>query len=135
MTRIGFIAVYHWPLPADAAESFGAAEIRHRHRSQGWRDIGFHYVIRRDGTTDKGRPDVQPGAHDPRINSHSIAICLTGTDPFDPSQLAELRQLVTRLTAEHPAAAVIGRRDIPGVRTDEPGFDVAAWWASQGDPE
>ena len=133
MTRIGFIVVYSSGHRADAT-NIGASELRHSHRAKGWRDIGFHYVIKRDGSVEKGRPDVQPGAHEPRINSHSLAICLVGGasgDTYAPAQLAALAALAARLHAEHPNAIVLGHRDVPGVRSDVPGFDVPAWWADQ----
>jgi N-acetylmuramoyl-L-alanine amidase len=41
----------------------GAKEIRRWHKAKGWSDIGYHYVIRRDGRVEKGRPDARVGAH------------------------------------------------------------------------
>ncbi len=35
--------------------NIGAAEIRKWHTDKGWSDIGYHYVIRRDGTQEEGR--------------------------------------------------------------------------------
>jgi len=142
LTRIEFIAIHCSATPA-TLENYGAAEIRQDHRKRGWRDIGYHYVIRRDGTLEKGRPDTQPGAHEPRINSCSLAICLVGGSPpigssehrkglgednYTPAQWAALEALVRKLTAEHPRAAVIGHRDVPGVRKACPSFDVKPWW-------
>jgi N-acetylmuramoyl-L-alanine amidase len=141
MTRIGFIAIHCSATPATM--NWGASEIRQLHRSKGWRDIGYHYVIKRDGTIEKGRPDDQPGAHEPKINAQSIAICLVGGSPptntpeykrgagennYTPAQWASLKQLVTRLHAKHPAAVVLGHRDVPGVRKACPSFDAQAWW-------
>src|SRR3546814_2590860 len=62
-------------------DNIGASDIRQWHRAKGWRDIGYHYVIKRDGTVEKGRPDDQPGAHEPRLNARSIAVCLVGGSP------------------------------------------------------
>ena len=41
----------------------GAAEIRKWHVGQGWKDIGYHYVIRRSGAIEPGRPESEVGAH------------------------------------------------------------------------
>lgn len=144
MTRIGFIAIHCSATPAGGKhENIGAADIRQWHRAQGWRDIGYHYVIKRDGTIEKGRPDDMPGAHEPRINSQSIAVCLVGGAPpagseaarkglgennFTPAQWASLKKLVTDLHAKHPKAEVLGHRDVPGVRKACPSFDAKAWW-------
>lgn len=56
----------------------GAKEIRQWHLSQGWIDIGYHYVIRRDGTLEIGRPLEAVGAHCSGQNKDSIGICLVG---------------------------------------------------------
>ena len=33
-----------------------AEEIRQWHLDKGWRDIGYHYVIKLDGTVEEGGP-------------------------------------------------------------------------------
>lgn len=142
MLRINFLAIHCSATPATATK-VNAAEIRRWHRQNGWRDIGYHYVICRDGLIEKGRPDDQPGAHEPRINGQSIAICLVGGSPpigspehqkglgennYTPAQWASLEKLVRELHAKHPAAEVLGHRDVPGVRKACPSFDAKAWW-------
>jgi N-acetylmuramoyl-L-alanine amidase len=37
------------------SQDVGAADIRKWHKAQGWADIGYHFVIRRDGKIEKGR--------------------------------------------------------------------------------
>lgn len=141
ITRVDFIAIHCSATPATS--DIGAAEIRRWHRERGWRDIGYHYVIRRNGEVEKGRPDSVPGAHEPRINSRSLAICLVGGAPpvqseayrlglgednYTDAQWAALKSLVTELTAKHPNAVVLGHRDVEGVRKACPSFDAKAWW-------
>ena len=66
-----------------------AKDIRRWHTTpkekggRGWRDIGYHYVIRLDGTIELGRPLEKAGAHcigrkGEDHNSHSIGICYIG---------------------------------------------------------
>src|SRR3546814_4556433 len=115
-------------------DNIGASDIRQWHRAKGWRDIGYHYVIKRDGTVEKGRPDDQPGAHEPRINARSIAVCLVGGSPpigsaeykkglgennYTPAQWASLKTLVTSLHVKHPKAEVLGHRDRSEEHTSE----------------
>ena len=38
-------------------------EVRKWHVVRGWRDVGYHYLIRLDGTVETGRPIEQVGAH------------------------------------------------------------------------
>lgn len=144
MNRIDFIAVHCSATPA-TADKVDVNTIRRWHREQGWRDIGYHYVITRTGEIQKGRPENQPGAHEKRINRCSIAICLVGGSPpigspehrkglgennFTPAQMASLETLVKQLHAKHPKAEVLGHRDVPGVRKACPSFDVKPWWES-----
>lgn len=143
MKRIDFITVHCSATPADG--DFDAADIRRWHRKQGWRDIGYHYVITRDGDVQKGRPDDQAGAHTKGINSRSLGICMVGGAPetgtlahrrglgennFTDNQWFALAKVVQVLTQEHPDAEVLGHRDVPGVRKACPSFDVKPWWAN-----
>ena len=52
--------------------------IRKWHLKNGWKDIGYHYVIYRDGTIHTGRPLYQVGAHTTGHNTFSIGICYIG---------------------------------------------------------
>lgn len=56
----------------------GVTAIRRWHKERGWSDIGYHYVIKRDGTTQQGRPVSRMGAHTKGYNATSIGICLAG---------------------------------------------------------
>ena len=125
----------------------GAADIRRWHsdpkpKGRGWRDIGYHYVIRRDGTLEDGRDtdgdgDVldEIGAHAYGFNGRSIGICLVGgksrkTDRadanFTAAQWRALAEIVQYLHDLYPAAAVVGHRDLDDGK-ECPGFDVMAW--------
>ncbi|MBO9500764.1 N-acetylmuramoyl-L-alanine amidase [Brevundimonas sp. A19_0] len=149
MKTISLLVVHCSATPA--ARDIGVAEIRAMHRAKGWRDVGYHYVIRRDGTVEKGRPDTVMGAHVQGHNANSLGICLVGgvkpdmtaETNFTPDQYAALEQLLGTLTTRHPRARVCGHRDLSPDRNGngkvEPGewvkacptFDVAAWWAKR----
>lgn len=149
MKTINLLVVHCSATPA--ARDIGVAEIRAMHRAKGWRDVGYHYVIRRDGTVEKGRADTVMGAHVAGHNANSLGICLVGgvkpdmtaETNFTPDQYAALEQLLGTLTARHPAARVCGHRDLSPDRNGngkvEPGewvkacptFDVAAWWTQR----
>ena len=119
----------------------GAAEIRRWHmRGNGWRDIGYHYVIRRGGLVESGRPLEEAGAHVSGHNSDSVGVCLAGglnragqsAAEYSPEQWAALRELLGRLAERFPKAEILGHRDFPGVKKDCPCFDVRAWLAEVG---
>ena len=117
----------------------GAREIRSWHVSppRNWADIGYHYVIRRDGTLEVGRPLTVPGAHVEGYNSKSLGICLVGgindqgepEDNFTAIQKAVLRSRINWLkAADFKHAEVIGHRDVPGVKKACPSFNVRTWY-------
>lgn len=115
----------------------GAATIDRWHKDRGFTGIGYHFVIRRNGSMEQGRPLRQPGAHVQGHNARSIGICLIGGKAaqadlpemnFTNDQFAALRCLLEHLTAHFPQAAVMGHRDYPGVTKACPCFDVASWW-------
>ena len=56
----------------------GAKEIDKWHRQRGWRKIGYHYVITRDGDIQEGRELDEIGAHCRGLNSTSVGVCLVG---------------------------------------------------------
>lgn len=143
MNRIDFLVVHCSATPAD--RDIGAADIKRWHTDKGWRDIGYHYVIRRNGTVEKGRADTTPGAHEPRINRRSLAVCLVGGSPpigsrahqrglgennFTDAQFASLLSRLRELKVKHPNAEILGHRDVPGVKKACPSFDVKEWWAT-----
>ena len=120
-----------------AKADIGAKEIKAIHVKQnGWRDIGYHYVIRRNGDIERGRPIEQIGAHVAGYNANSIGICLIGgidakgkaENNFTPEQFNSLKSLLADLKAKYPAANICGHRDFPNVAKDCPCFDVKSWW-------
>lgn len=117
----------------------GVKEIRQWHmRDNGWSDIGYHYVIRRDGALETGRPLERAGAHCQGKNAGSIGICLVGglektpagksvpAANFTNAQYAALHKLLQELAEKFPGAEIRGHQDF--ARKACPCFDVAAWW-------
>lgn len=100
------------------------ADIRQWHLQRGFNDIGYHYVVYRDGSVHIGRPLRQVGAHCLGHNAHSIGICYIGgceavshrgqlpsKDTRTPEQKVALRKLITELRTRFPKARVLGHRD------------------------
>ena len=71
-------------------KAFTAADIDRWHRARGWNGIGYHYVVRLDGTVEHGRPEAQIGAHCVGVNATSIGVCYVG------GLAAEVARLRTR---------------------------------------
>ncbi len=114
----------------------GVKDIDRWHRARGFVGIGYHFVIRRDGTLEEGRPVTQRGAHVEDWNHCSLGICLVGgvdsklkpENNFTPAQFDKLRSLLEMLTGKYPQAQVQGHRDFPHVNKACPSFDVRSWF-------
>lgn len=120
------------------SQDVGADTIRKWHTEErGWLDIGYHLVIRRDGSVEQGRPLNMIGAHVEGHNSESVSICLVGglaengkrrEFNFTAKQMHRLAFEVDRLLSSYPQALVWGHCDFPGVTKTCPNFNVRAWW-------
>ncbi len=113
----------------------GAKEIDRWHRTKGWFRIGYHFVIRRDGSIEYGRELSEVGAHAYGVNDRSVGICLIGgvkedgktaQDNFTNAQWVSLEKLVNELEDQFPQARVVGHRDVTPGR-DCPCFEVSDW--------
>jgi N-acetyl-anhydromuramyl-L-alanine amidase AmpD len=116
-------------------------EIRLWHtRDNRWSDIGYHFVIDRDGAVVSGRPVEKAGAHVVGRNAASIGVCLIGghgsaaTDAFPrhftQEQDRALRALIVSLRSKHGALAVSGHNQWAAKAC--PGFNVPAWHNGKG---
>ena len=123
-----------------ATMDIGAADIRKWHVDErGWSDIGYHKVIRRDGTVEAGRDMDVSGAHAAGYNSVSVGVCLVGgrgendeaENNFTPQQFESLAEVLDELCGRYPDAEVLGHRDLPDVQKECPAFDVRGWMSEQ----
>lgn len=101
-------------------KDFTVDDIRRWHLARKFADIGYHYVIYRDGSVHKGRAENIAGAHCQGHNAHSIGICYIGgvakdgktpKDTRTPQQKQALRQLVQQLQFVYPRATVHGHNE------------------------
>ena len=106
-----------------------AADIRRWHmHDRKFADIGYHFVVRLDGTVEAGRPLSMAGAHCLGYNKRSIGICYVGgadgelrsKDTRTPAQREALDLLVGKLRERYPEATVRKHRELAS--TDCPGF-------------
>lgn len=101
-------------------KNFTVDDIRRWHLARKFADIGYHYVIYRDGSVHKGRSEELAGAHCLGHNANSIGICYIGgctangkypKDTRTPQQKQALRQLVQQLLFVYPHASVHGHNE------------------------
>ena len=110
---------------------YTVADITKWHKQRGFNDIGYHYVIYRDGSLHNGRDVNLVGAHCTNHNAHSIGVCYIGgcktdgTSPKDTrtdAQKAALLSLLKDLRKKYPYAKIHGHRDFANKAC--PSFDA-----------
>ena len=97
---------------------------------RGWSDIGYHYVIKLDGSLENGRPVERQGAHVRGHNKGSIGVCYVGgydknMDPKDTrteEQKKALAALIVDLMNEYPGSTLHGHNEFASKAC--PSFDV-----------
>ena len=100
-------------------QDFDISDIREWHKAKGWSDVGYHYVIKLDGTVQPGRKHKTPGAHVRGYNKNSLGVCYIGgvgddgkgKDTRTAGQKLALTGLIKYLTQQYPNASVKGHRD------------------------
>ena len=110
-------------------------EIDRWHRERGFLKVGYHFVIKRDGTKEIGRDLMEAGAHVKTYNHRSIGICLVGgvaeidinvwEENFKPEQYATLYNLIVDLKEKFPEAKVLGHNEVSSKAC--PSFNVQEW--------
>jgi N-acetyl-anhydromuramyl-L-alanine amidase AmpD len=120
MRTITLIVIHCSAVRPDQTSS--AAQIDSWHRKDNyWKlGIGYHYVVRRDGTIEPGRPEEQIGAHCLHHNRHSIGVCYEGgldirgqpADTRTAEQKAAMRRLLEDLHRRYPRALIVGHHDL-----------------------
>lgn len=112
----------------------GVETIRMWHKQQGWLDVGYHFIIKRDGTVEDGRPVNVVGSHVKDWNSKSVGVCLVGginakgqfEANFTPAQMNSLRNKLKELMSKYPNAELMAHHSVAAKAC--PSFDVKRWW-------
>ena len=129
MRKISEIIIHCAATPEGKA--FTVADIDAWHKKRGFKCIGYHFVIYRDGSIHNGRPLSQIGAHCSGHNANSIGICYIGgcakdgktpKDTRTEAQKSALVSLIKRLKSEFPHATIHGHCEFAAKAC--PSFDV-----------
>lgn len=116
-------------------QDIDAATIDRWHKELGWSGIGYHAVIKKDGTLECGRDIEVIGAHCVGYNTCSVGICLIGglneagraCGVYTEPQMRTLA-IVVRALMEHykiDARRVYGHQDFANKAC--PCFNVRRW--------
>ena len=108
-------------------------------KGNGWSDIGYHYIIYRDGSVHLGRDVDIMGAHCEGYNPNSIGIVYVGglanipgvpldklpaKDTRTDAQKLALLDLLVKLRQMYPSAKIAGHRDYDSKGKSCPSFDA-----------
>ena len=137
------MAIHHTSSPStgDIARRVRGFQAYHMD-SRGWCDVGYHFLIGRDGTIYEGRPLELRGAHVGGNNSGNIGISFVGC--FEPRNcspssrwgasspsdaMVESASRLVAALADHygitrSATSIRGHREHSGASTDCPGINV-----------
>ena len=118
-------------------KDYSVDTIRQWHLQRGFSDIGYHYVVYRDGSIHIGRDESIIGAHCTGHNTNSIGVCYIGgvaTDGKTPKdtrtakQKQSLVKLLKELKIKYPQASIYGHRDFANKAC--PSFDATKEYSS-----
>ena len=141
MTRKVESVIVHWT-ETHTNKNIGSEDIHRWHTEAGLDGIGYHYVIRRDGSLQRGRPVNLSGQHTPGLDEGTLSVVFVGginaptgtpnSENFISAQSLTRSQLNTfdhfcrSMYNVHPGMKFLGHSevDVSGLNRD-PGFIVS----------
>ena len=135
--------VVHWTA-SYIDQDIGVEEIHRWHQENGWSGIGYHYVIRRDGSIERGRPINYIGAHalanghnnrsigvafvggyiTPHSGAGQMAPAQTGPESFTAAQNTSFKSFMKTFFDVFPGGQAFGHMDTDPLNKIDPGFSV-----------
>ena len=109
------------------------------HKDRGFDTIGYHYLIKLDGTLQVGRDEDAVGAHAVAVNGTSIGVALAGggtpsmgwENNFTPIQFETLKSIILKLKDKYNIEKIIGHYQVDE-KKECPSFDVPGWLEKNG---
>lgn len=100
-------------------KDYSAEDIKKWHLQRGFNDVGYHFIIKLDGTIELGRPLNKVGAHVSGSNAGSIGICYVGgldnhnkpKDTRTDAQKESLLKLLEVIKEHIKIQKILGHRD------------------------
>ena len=131
------IVIHCTQTPADM--DVDVAKVTEWHTQRGFDTIGYHYLIKRDGTLQAGRDEDLVGAHAVAVNGTSIGVALVGggtinmgwENNFTPIQFETLKSILLQLKDKYDIQKIIGHYQVDDGKKC-PSFDVPGWLEKHG---
>ena len=105
---------------SDDSLDIGFNEIDQWHKARGWDGCGYHFIIRRDGRIEIGRPAWKVGAHVNGHNKHSIGVVCVGRKEPSREQWVRLLDLIRALMNQYNLKNIediLGHTEIDHLKT------------------
>lgn len=134
--KITFLVVHH----TDTFENsnYTVFDANRDHKARGWPEVGYHFLILRDGRLQVGRSIDKIGTHTRGKNTNSVGIALVGgrvghssqksktrsSSTFTPEQWKTFDSFIRSFALIFPRASYFGHRDLDPGRRSDPEFDV-----------
>lgn len=102
-----------------AADNASPEAVHQWHKHNGWAGIGYHFLVRKDGSIHEGRPLWASGANVLNHNWHTIGVCCEGNYDvpgavMPKAQMDALHEVLRYLKGVYPNAAIKFHRDFGG---------------------
>jgi N-acetylmuramoyl-L-alanine amidase len=97
------------------ANNVNAFDIHRWHLNKGWSGIGYHFLVKKDGTIQEGRPIDTVGSHTLRYNAISVGVAFEGrymNDTMPDVQYNAGMELISYLKGLYPNAQIKGHKDL-----------------------
>lgn len=109
--EITHIVIHH----AASAGDLSASQIHKMHLNNGWSGIGYHFVVRQNGTIERGRPELNSGAHVQNQNKGKLGVCFPGN--YETGTIGTIQknagiELVKYLKKKYPKAKIVRHSDL-----------------------
>ena len=135
--KTDIIVIHCTQTPSDM--DFGVEKVTSWHKNRGFDTIGYHYLIKRDGTLQVGRDEDVVGAHAVAVNGTSVGVALVGggtvdmgwENNFTPVQFETLKSIIIKLKDKYNIEKIIGHYQVDG-KKECPSFDVPGWVIENG---
>lgn len=143
-TREITTVVWHWTANYTDQGYIGSEAIDKVHRARGWAGIGYHFIVKRDGSIQIGRDINKTGAHVGGFNTRSIGISFVagykctsdkykgvpphsevGPESITQAQHEAFKAFMSAWYTVFPGGCAYGHADFPrNSGKVDPGFDV-----------
>jgi N-acetylmuramoyl-L-alanine amidase len=136
-TKTDIIVIHCTQTPSDM--DVDVEKVIKWHKNRGFDTIGYHYLIKRDGTLQVGRDEDVVGAHAVQVNGTSIGVALVGggtvdmgwENNFESIQFETLKSILLKLKDKYNIEKIIGHYQVDDKKKC-PSFDVPKWLEENG---